>query len=54
MILVPRQRNTQKLLTLRWRITEAAKDYSKTDWAWTLFDPEAKKERHETVFPEEI
>ena len=27
------------------------KDYSKTDWPWTLFDPEAKKKRHETVFP---
>ena len=29
------------------------KDYSKTDWPWSMFDPEAKKERHETVFPEE-
>ncbi|MBQ6440597.1 MAG: flavodoxin family protein [Mogibacterium sp.] len=29
------------------------KDYSKTDWEWTLFDPEAKHRRHETVFPEE-
>jgi len=29
------------------------KDYSKTDWPWTLFDPKAKQERHETVFPEE-
>ena len=29
------------------------KDYSKTDWPWTLFDPEAKKQRRETVFPEE-
>jgi hypothetical protein len=29
------------------------KDYSKTDWAWSMFNPEAKKERHETVFPEE-
>ena len=29
------------------------KDHSKTDWEWTLFDPEAKKKRHETVFPEE-
>ncbi len=27
------------------------KDYSKTDWAWTMFDPQAKQERHETVFP---
>ena len=29
------------------------KDYSKTDWPWTMFDPEHKKARHETVFPEE-
>ena len=29
------------------------KDYSKLDWPWTIFDPEAKKARHETVFPEE-
>ena len=29
------------------------KDYSKTDWEWSLFDPEAKKQRHETVFPME-
>ena len=29
------------------------KDYSKTDWPWSMFDPEAKKERHETVFPQE-
>ena len=28
-------------------------DYSKTDWPWTLFDPEARKERREIVFPEE-
>ncbi|MBQ6519160.1 MAG: flavodoxin family protein [Anaerolineaceae bacterium] len=28
-------------------------DYSKTDWPWTMFDPERKKIRHETVFPEE-
>ena len=27
------------------------KDYSKTDWEWSIFDPEAKKRRHETVFP---
>ena len=27
------------------------KDYSKTDWPWSLFDPEAKKTHHETVFP---
>lgn len=29
------------------------KDYSKTDWPWSIFDPEDKKTRHETVFPEE-
>ena len=29
------------------------KDYSKTDWPWTLFDPAETKVRHETVFPEE-
>ncbi|MBR3493952.1 MAG: flavodoxin family protein [Clostridia bacterium] len=29
------------------------KDYSKTDWPWTMFDPAAKQHRHETVFPEE-
>ena len=29
------------------------KDYSKTDWPWTLFDPEAKQKRHDTVFPKE-
>ncbi|MDO4870383.1 MAG: flavodoxin family protein [Bacillota bacterium] len=28
------------------------KDYSKTDWQWTMFDPKAKQQRHETVFPE--
>ena len=28
-------------------------DYSKLDWEWTMFDPEKKKERRETVFPEE-
>lgn len=26
------------------------KDYSKLDWPWSMFDPEAKKLRHETVF----
>ena len=29
------------------------KDYSKTDWPWTMFDPEHKQKRHETVFPKE-
>lgn len=29
------------------------KDYSKTDWPWSMFNPEEKVQRHETVFPEE-
>ena len=29
------------------------KDYSKTDWEWSYFDPQAKKERHDTIFPQE-
>ena len=29
------------------------KDYSKTDWPWTMFDPQVRQQRHETVFPEE-
>lgn len=29
------------------------KDYDKTDWPWTLFDPKKKQQRHETVFPKE-
>ena len=29
------------------------KDYGKTDWPWTMFDPESKRARHETVFPRE-
>ena len=29
------------------------KDYSKTDWQWTMFDPAAKQERHAAVFPQE-
>ena len=28
-------------------------DYSKLDWEWSMFDPEEKKRRHETVFPQE-
>ena len=28
-------------------------DYSRTDWPWSMFDPEEKQKRHETVFPEE-
>ena len=30
------------------------KDYSATDWPWTLFDPAAKQRRHETVFPQTL
>ncbi len=29
------------------------KDYSKTDWPWSMFDPEDKKVRHDTIFPQE-
>ena len=29
------------------------RDYSKMDWPWSMFDPEVKKLRHETVFPQE-
>ena len=29
------------------------KDYSKTDWPWTMFDAKAKRTRHETDFPQE-
>ena len=29
------------------------KDYSKTDWPWSFFDPKAKQARHEEVFPKE-
>ncbi len=29
------------------------KDYSKTDWRWTMFSPEAKQKRHDEVFPQE-
>ncbi len=28
-------------------------DYGKTDWPWSLFNPEAKQERRRIVFPEE-
>ena len=28
------------------------KDYGKTDWPWTMFDPAAKQARHDTVFPQ--
>lgn len=29
------------------------RDYSTTDWPWTMFNAEDKKQRHETVFPDE-
>ena len=29
------------------------RDYSKTDWAWSMFDPEEKQKRHDTIFPQE-
>ena len=29
-------------------------DYDETDWPWSMFDPAAKKARHETVFPEQL
>lgn len=29
------------------------KDYGKTDWEWSMFDPESKQRRHEAVFPKE-
>ena len=29
------------------------KDYGSTDWPWSMFDPEAKRRRHDTVFPHE-
>ena len=29
------------------------RDYSKTDWEWSLFDAEAKQKRHAEVFPQE-
>lgn len=29
------------------------KDYAKMDWEWSIFDPEARRVRHETVFPKE-
>ena len=36
-----------------WNTDTLLKDYGKTDWPWSMFDPEAKKRRHEQVFPEE-
>ncbi len=33
--------------------TPQINDYSKLDWEWSMFDPEQKKKRRETVFPQE-
>ena len=33
--------------------TLQVKDYSKLDWEWSIFDPQAKQRRHEEVFPQE-
>lgn len=33
--------------------TLQVKDYGKLDWEWTMFDPAAKHQRHETVFPQQ-
>ena len=30
------------------------KDFSRNDWPWTIYDPEERKLRRETVFPEEL
>lgn len=54
-------RNYQQTLTRFVGLTEVLisgdtlqlKDYSKTDWEWSLFDAESKQRRHETVFPQE-
>ena len=29
------------------------KDYNKTDWPWTMFNPEEKQRRHEDICPQE-
>ena len=33
--------------------TLQVRDYSKLDWEWSFFDPEAKQRRHDEVFPQE-
>ena len=33
--------------------TLQVKDYGKLDWEWTMFDPAAKQQRHDTVFPQQ-
>ncbi|MBQ8087256.1 MAG: flavodoxin family protein, partial [Clostridia bacterium] len=34
--------------------TLQVRDYAMLDWEWSIFDPEAKHRRHETVFPAEM
>lgn len=34
--------------------TMQIKDYSKTDWPWSLFNPEHKQKQHEEVFPTKL
>ncbi|MBQ8972068.1 MAG: flavodoxin family protein [Clostridia bacterium] len=34
--------------------TLQVRDYATLDWEWSIFDPEAKHRRHETVFPAEM
>ena len=38
---------------LRLGDTLQLKDYSKTDWEWSIFNPDEKLIRHKTIFPEE-
>lgn len=33
--------------------TLQVKDYAKLDWEWSIFDPQAKQQRHDEVFPQE-
>ena len=33
--------------------TLQVKDYGKLDWEWTMFNPAAKQQRHDTVFPQQ-
>ena len=43
----------QKSIVLVSGDTLQLADYGKTDWPWSMFDPEKKKERRETVFSQE-
>ncbi len=48
--------NTDTLVSEAAKGAEAAGAevvYFDTDWPWTMFDPAAKQERHDTVFPQE-